>query len=203
MKLKEIKNIGLWVAIGLNLFLFAEYLFDRNNAKSVVLIFWIQSIAMGIQNVLMMLFARTGQSLIVNDVPVKSNVFNNIFMAGFFTIHYGIFILAFGAIAVVSDNVPGEITGRTWVFPTIILLLIGAVLELPQKILAVREQNTPLMKLMFTPYIRLIPLVAIFFGGAYLQSLWLFPLFLLLKLIVDLVYYRFLEVRAGNGFKGE
>lgn len=191
----QFKNTGLWLSIAINLFLLVEYLLDHNNARNIVLIFWIQSITLGVQNVLMMLFSKTGQSLIMNGVPVKSGIFYNIFTAGFFTIHYGIFILAFGGIAVIEKKIPGNLGGQAWVYPAIMIILIGAVLELPSKIMTVRHYDVPLMKLMFVPYVRLLPLGAIFLGASYLESMWLFPLFLVLKLIVDMVYIRFLEVR--------
>lgn len=191
---KQGYKIGFWFTIVFNLFVLTEYLFDSSNAKNVVLIFWIQSILLAAQNVLLMIFAPTGLPVEENGRIIKTSFIYNLFMAGFFTIHHGLFIIAFGAIAVLSDHIPGEFMRGSWVLPTILIMCIAAFIETPSKIMAVRENNTSVMKLMFVPYIRLIPLVAIFVGQTHIQAQWLFPIFLLLKVIVDLVYYRFMEV---------
>ncbi|MBS3915468.1 MAG: hypothetical protein KG003_13315 [Bacteroidetes bacterium] len=181
----------LWIPLALNLFLLGEYFMDHGNAKNIVFVFWMQSILLGLENIFMMLFARTGMPIMMNNQPSTTSIFSNIFSAGFFMVHYGVFILAFGAIGVFSKQIPGELFHAKWVFPTIIILAIGAILELPGKIMEVRKRSVSLMGLMFIPYLRLIPFVIIIFGGEKLASLWLFPLFLLGKVLVDYIYFRF------------
>lgn len=187
-------RIGLWFTLAINVFVLGEYLIDNSNAKNIVLLFWMQSIFLAGQNVLMMIFATTGETVNENGRSFKTTWVSNFFMACFFLFHHGIFITAFGAIAVFSDKIPGQVFNAGWVYPTLLLLLVVTVLETPGKILAVRETKTNVMKLMFVPYIRLFPLALIFMGEQSIEFFWLFPAFLLLKLLVDLVYYRFMHI---------
>lgn len=188
------KYFGLWLTLGINLFLLGEYLFNSGNAKNVVFIFWIQSIVLGMQNVFLILFSKSGFS--INNTPgdeKKSVWISNLFTAGFFTFHYGIFIVGFGAVAIFSNHIPGRLFQGNWVFPTMVLIAVGALLELPQKILGVRMLETSVAKLMFVPYIRLIPFVIVMMGEPKIREFWVFPLFLTLKFIVDWVYYRYMD----------
>jgi hypothetical protein len=131
----------------------------------------------------------------VNDSPTKTNIFTNVFSAGFFTLHFGIFIIAFGAIAVFSEKIPGKLFDAQWIYPALLVLLVSFIIDLPFKLLGVRQSDVSLTKLMFVPYVRLFPFGAVFLATDELSSVWVFFLFIVLKLIVDLVYYRFMNIR--------
>jgi hypothetical protein len=198
MNIFRIKHLGVWLTLALNLFLFAEYLFDHRNAHNIIFIFWIQSLLLGLENVFMMLFARTGLPIVVNNEPTTTSWLTNIFMTAFFSFHYGIFIIAFGLIAVFTTNIPGALHVVSWLWPTLVVMAIGALLELPGKIVEVRKRSTSLFGLMFMPYLRLLPFVVIIFGGEKIMSNWLFPLFLLAKIVVDLAYFKFFNFNQAN-----
>lgn len=187
------RNFGLWLAIGFNLFLLTEYFFDNGNAKNVVLLFWVQSILAGLENIAKILFSRGLGDKSADDSITVQSLMQKVFLAGFFTIHYGIFVLVLGAMAVFSDKLPGDMFHSTWVYPTLLLLCVGTLIDLPQKIIETRKKGTNAIILMFIPYIRLVPFIAIFLGQQYLLSQWLFPMFLVLKLGIDVFYYKYVD----------
>lgn len=192
MKL-NFRQLGLWLAVGFNLFLFAEYLFDHSNAKNVVLVFWIQSILAGLETVAKILFAKYNNPEEPDNLASLSHLMPKVFLAGFFTVHYGVFIMVLGIMAVFNDKLPGNLFQNHWVIPTVIIMGIVTLIDLPQKILQTRAKGTSPVILMFTPYIRLVPFVAIFFAGNFLKFPYLFPLFLFLKLGIDLFYFRWVD----------
>lgn len=188
----------MWLIVLINLSLLGGYLINSGNAKVVLVVFFIQSVLLGMETILKMLFCRPGDTemIEVNGAEVKSTFGMNLFMACFFLVHYGVFILAFGMIALVSKNLPPMDPDRySTLYPLLILIAVGMVIELPSKILAVRKKSPGLFTLMFVPYIRLIPLAVIVLGSEIHPSL-IFPLFLFLKTIVDLVYYYYVDKPA-------
>lgn len=184
--------MGLWFILFINATLWIEYVIQPANAKGVVLFFWIQSILLGIENVLKMVFSKTGEPIRINGELRSVTIWTNMFFAVFFTIHFGIFILIFGGMAVISDKIPGNLFNLSWLYPAVIALIVGLILELPGKLNAVHKKSPGLMKLMFFPYIRLLPFLLIFANNN-VKIYWLFPLFLFLKTVADLVYHVFVD----------
>ena len=184
------RYLGLWFVLLINAMLLVEYIINPSNAKGVVLFFWIQSIILGIEHVLKLLFAKTGESMVVNHKLTTSTIGTNLFTAAFFTIHYGIFILSFGAIAIISKSVPGELFNVRWIFPAVVALLVVSVIELPGKLLQVHRKSPGIAKLMFMPYVRLLPFLLIFLNISN-EAFWIFPAFLALKVVVEVVYFYF------------
>lgn len=181
-----VKNIGLWLAIGFNLFLFAEYWWDPSQSRSVVFLFWLQGIIAGIECLIKIIFAKGAVTDSTDAGPIGG--FQKLFVSIFFIIHFGIFILFMGAFAVFNSSISGSLAFATWVWPSMLLLCIAAIIELPSKVKRTRARETSPFILMFQPYVKLIPLAAIIFGSEHLAQLWVFPLFLLLKTAADIFY---------------
>ncbi|MFN9115405.1 MAG: DUF6498-containing protein, partial [Bacteroidota bacterium] len=84
-------RIGSIVAF--NLYLLAEVWFDPASVYTVLLLFWFQNICIGLANVFKILFVKS------NEMDADGNrVFSGIrkvFVAGFFTMHYGTFQMAY------------------------------------------------------------------------------------------------------------
>ncbi len=192
------RNLGLWLIILINLSLLISFFLNHSNAKIILVIFLIQSVFLGIENILKMLFSKTGEIVKMNGVDQPSTIFTNLFMAGFFTIHYGIFLMFFGIMAALSKNLPPANPEKyATIFPIFLLIGMGIILELPGKLKSVRVSPPGLFKLMFVPYIRLAPLGLIILGENIPQIL-LFSLFLVLKTGVDIVYYFVVDKPQQN-----
>lgn len=194
-----IKNIGLWIALGFNLFLLTQYWMDPGQSRSVVFLFWIQGIIAGAECLIKMVFAKPSE--VMNTTSEESPVgwFQKVFLSIFFIIHFGVFILFTGALAVFNKDVSGGLAFASWVWPAMLLLGIAAVIELPSKVARSRSRGTSAFILMFQPYVKLIPLAAIIFGAEFLQVQWVFPIFLLLKTGADLFYAAVVDGSWGKG----
>lgn len=187
------RKLGLMLVIAINLVLLGEYMYDHSQARLIVGLFWVQSILLGIENVLKMIVAKPAGIIKVNgvDKPVTRSI--QIFMALFFCVHFGIFILVFGLIAVLNKNLPsGGVQHAHLIFPAIAMLVLGMALDLPGKLVAVSRRSPGIMTLMFVPYIRLFPFGLIILSDKMNQH-WIFPCFLLLKMGAELVYYTVVD----------
>lgn len=189
------RHLGLWLILSINLGLFVDYLIDHDRASVIVLLFWFQSIFLAFENVLKMLFCKTGEPIIVNNKEQVTGIGTNIFMAMFFLIHHGIFIVFFGAMAILNkQNFHGLFSHTKFLGTAALLMLVAMLIELPGKIRSVMLKSPGLSKLMFLPYIRLMPFVVLILGSEMNQAL-VFPLFMILKSGVDVVYYLFVDQR--------
>lgn len=192
--MKTLTNkLGFWLVIVFNLWLLAEYIIDPANARSVVLLFLIQSIILGIENVIKMAASNSEEIIDVNGKLQKPNFSLRIFMSVFFMVHFGVFILVFGIWALIGTKFSNGLAFQPWVYTAIVLLIVGAIIETPKKVMETRRKKTSLFFLMFIPYLRLLPFGALILGNNSLPATVLFPVFLVLKMAVDLVYYRWVD----------
>jgi|GEM_PF-1561848 len=187
------QKLGLYFVILFNLALLGEYLYDPGNAKYIVGIFWIQSVLLGFENVFKILFAKTGEIINVNNVPTPTNMRLNAVIAFFFCIHFGVFILIFGLMGIFSKNIPtSNIDKIHLIWPTLIVMFIGVIIEIPGKIMAVRKESPGFARLMFLPYLRLLPFVVLIFVKDISPNI-MFLLFLAVKMGMDVIHYYLAE----------
>lgn len=132
---------------------------------SLVWPYWLQSVAIGVGNVVRMSrvdrFSTDGVRM--NDAPVPANASGRGCMAAFFCVHYGLFHLVYLMFLLgITELAPGE--GR-WV-------AVGAAVMVAAQIVATRRQmredaaTTPnLGTMMMMPYLRILPMhLTILFG---------------------------------------
>lgn len=194
-----LKNIGLWIALGFNLFLLSQYWIDPGQSRSVIFLFWIQGIIAGAECLIKMIFATSSPVASASSEVPTAGWFQKVFLSMFFIIHFGVFILFTGALAVFNKAISGGLAFASWVWPSMVLLCIAAVIELPAKVVRSRNRGTSPFILMFQPYVKLIPLAAIVLGSEFLQAHWVFPMFLALKTGADLFYAAVVDGDLGKG----
>jgi hypothetical protein len=139
---------------------------DHLSLQTVMMIYWAQSVAIGVVNVLRILALRdysTGDSR--SGGPLSPSGGAKLKVAGFFVLHYGffhvvylVFILAAMTRGRVDVNVPYVLYGAALFAGTD---LIALVLHWSEQ---TRGRN--LGQVMFAPYLRIVPMhLAIIFGG--------------------------------------
>ena len=120
--------------------------------------YWLQSVAIGVGNVVRMSRVQrfTTEGVTMNDAPVEANAQGRGCMAAFFCVHYGLFHLVYLIFLVgATDLAPGE--GR-WI-------ALGAAIMVASQVLATRRQlledaaTVPnLGTMMALPYLRIAPM---------------------------------------------
>lgn len=180
---------GFWLMLLLNLLLLIEYMWKPEIGNVVVIIFWIQSILLGLETILKILFTPEGEVLNVNGKDTRSSFFLNLFTAGFFTVHFGVFIMVMGALSLVFMKDSSGLKMMKYAYPAFFLIVAGVVIELPRKLRGVRRNSPGVVTLMFAPYIRLVPLAIIMLGSQSMDMKWVFLLFIIGKAVAEWVYF--------------
>jgi hypothetical protein len=163
LNLRDISLLPLLVSNGLAIWWAAR---DHLSLQTVMMIYWGQSVAIGVVNVLRILVLRDFST---DDVqvggPMSPSVGAKLRVAGFFTLHYGffhvvylVFILAAMTRGRVDVNVPFVLYGAA--------LFAGTDLAALALHWNAETRGRNLGQVMFAPYLRIVPMhLAIIFGG--------------------------------------
>lgn len=183
-------RLGSWLMILINLMLLAQFFYNPSIASFVVTVFWLQSVLLGVETILKILFTSSrGQAFKKNGDDANLGFVMNLFVAGFFTFHFGVFIMVTGGISFALMKDWTVVKVSEFAFPTLILILTGVLLEWPRKLKGIRRNSPGIATLMFAPYIRLIPLAIIIFGSQTLSITATVVLFIGAKLLAEWLYF--------------
>jgi hypothetical protein len=197
-----VKDKSSWGLILSNIIVIITALTEKWDLPTVMIIYWIQSIIIGVFNVAKMLSLK--MPFKERGVPQKEAMIGKIFMAGFFTVHYGFFHFGYyeflrGSFSKIDFN---------------LLVITSAVFfinHLFSFIYNYKEDNKiqDITKLMVLPYQRIVPMhITIIFGffimsviGGQMGAQIALLLFLILKSIAD-VKMHFMEHLEGKRDQG-
>ncbi|MBL7813145.1 MAG: hypothetical protein JNL57_13065 [Bacteroidetes bacterium] len=179
----------LWLNILFNIYILFEYRNDPDGIRSVIMLFWWQSVCLGMSNFVQMLALKDFSPVEVNGEMKGPSWSLKISMALFFAIHFGGFHLVYGVFILVSKSIPGSMLGNAHnTFLTAMLLFAAMIAQLPYEISDNAKRKMDIMKMFFTPYLRIIPMHLVILGGAFLSHRFsVFYLFMLLKFLVDII----------------
>jgi len=175
---------GILFANGVTL---AGALFEHWPALPVLAVYWGQSIAIGVINVIRILsleeFSTAGFSS--GGRPVPETTAGKVMTARFFALHYGIFHLVYALFLFSGRSHLGTLTG--WMPLSILANVAIFAGTHAWPLIASRGRDyrgkPNLGVLMFYPYLRILPMhLAIIFGAMFASAL---PLFIVLKTAAD------------------
>jgi hypothetical protein len=211
LDLKKILHDGLhrsssYVLIATNLVPLFGALFMGWQVKDIILLYWLETLIIGLFNVFKMLFAR-------KEAEFKGKIT----LTPFFCFHYGFFVVSYAQLLayIFSWNIFTE----EKVFTGLITLLQHTHLDVGLFILLLshgysfitnywkdERKNTSLIALMFLPYKRVLILHVVIIAGGLLSSalsggnLWFLflAIFVLMKTAVDLIFHLFERRNSAN-----
>ena len=192
-------DVSLWTLLLANTFTIYLAYAEQWNIFDIVIVYWAQSVIIGIFNVVRMLSLKNFsiENITINGAPPKSPRVAQLYFAGFFAVHYGFFhlvYLIFIVSGVFGKSSAGTMTAMLATLGVPIALFLGNHLfSYLQNHEADEAKRANLVSLMFFPYARIIPMhLTIIFGGilgaAGASSLTLL-LFLSLKMLADVVMH--------------
>lgn len=160
---------------------------QRWEIATVLWVYWMQSIIIGIFQFLRILSLKqfSTENFKINNQPVKPTTNTKIFTAFFFTFHYGFFhfiyaIFLTSVVAKTPENFLSILIGSAIFFLNHLYSFIHNKIN--------DEKLTPnIGKLMFAPYIRIVPMHLVIIVGAILGNQAKLIFFLSLKTLADLI----------------
>ncbi len=179
------KDISFWVLLFSNSITISIAIKENWSLITVVTVYWIQSCIIGLFNVLRMLSLKTTEPLYINKKPVLKET--KYVAAVFFTFHYGLFHLVYGAFLLFFALVSESKINLFYLVITSVIFFCDHLFSFNYNRKRDEQKKRGIIRLMFFPYARILPmhviiLVGIISGGS------LF-LFLGLKTLADVIMH--------------
>ncbi len=195
---------SLWVLLALNVATIYFALREGWNLATIMWIYWIQSVTIGIFHFVRILqlekFTVEGIKVNGKQIPVTaSEVLVKGFFATFFAIHYGIFHFVYLIFMIVGIFTPIFGTGGTPEWKEVVLVSVLFFINHLFSFLfnqAKDSHHQNIGTVMMYPYARIIPMHITIIIGAFVNAL---PLFLVLKALADVLSHVFEHALLRKG----
>lgn len=180
-------DLSFWLLIALNLYSIYYFYDNPDGFKSIVWLYWVQSVLIGIFNFLELLTAKNPDpvSFTINDQPIDGSLGHKGCTSFFFLIHYQFFHLAYGIFLLIQVKGTVDMNLIYIGVPLLLIELTGAFIRNK------RSEQSKMVNygMLFTlPYLRIIPMHLMILAPAFLgwePSI----VFLILKTIADMGMY--------------
>ena len=179
------KDPGFWFLVLMNSYLIYYYLQQPGEFNTIIWIYWMQSVLIGLFNFFDLMSVRNPDesSMKMNNQPVtKSNMGC---AAWFFLFHFGFFHFVY-AIFLLTSNLKGA-NGKI-ILITAGIFLAESTIQLIRKKRIPETEKVNVGKMFMTPYLRIVPMHLVILLPSFLGiagSL----IFLVLKMIADVGMY--------------
>lgn len=184
---KAYSDISFWLLIALNLYSIYYFYEHPDGFKTVVWLYWIQSVLIGIFNFLELLTARHPDpaSMSINDQPIDGSLGNKGCTSLFFLLHYQFFHLVYGVFLLIK--VPGSLD-ISLLYIAVPLLIVELSSSFIRNKIAEKDKQVNYGMLFTLPYLRIIPMHLMILAPAFLG--WTpSSIFLILKTLADIGMY--------------
>lgn len=190
-------DLSLWVLIGINVYLVYYYYHHTEIFKTLVWLYWAQSVLLGLFNFLDMLTVRKVQpgSIEVNGEKNTSDHPLKYPSAFFFLVHYGMFHFVY-MFFIPGMKVPGTFQWDFFKY-FFVAFLVGQIITFIQHKIQQRKQAANIGAMFFTPYLRIIPMHLTILLPSFL-GISNVGIFLILKSAADVLMYIITRPRATN-----
>jgi hypothetical protein len=184
---KLLPDWSFWMLLVFNMYTLYEYYQNPGEFKTLVFLYWAQSVVIGIANffdILTILNVKPG-SLKMNNQPLQNNASSKGCAAVFFLVHFGGFCLAHLIFLIIK--IEGSIDFNLFKIG-LGMICIGVVMDFVRKKAQQRHEVTNLGKTFFLPYLRVIPMHLMLILPEFIKVKNA-VVFILLKILMDLVMH--------------
>lgn len=202
----RLKNIfsdrEFWFILFFNGFLAWGYFTGYFSMDTLVWIYFLQSVMLGIGNVVRMacLKSFSTKNFQVNGQSVEPTAKTKGFSAAFFALHYGFFHFVYFIFLVVGSINNGSKLDFRMVLINFLAIVGNTIFSTWSNVLQDREDQPSIAAMFFTPYLRVVPMhifiivgfvfkTDVKFLGFHFSSIHSFWLFLILKSLSDLLMH--------------
>jgi hypothetical protein len=174
-----------WAIFGFNVLLLYAFMQDITGFDTIIIIYYLQNIFIGIQYFVRMLAVSW---------RVSKNIFTSMFLPGFFALHYGGFHFVYLIFLLpIVNNIPGPLNFKV-IFSAMAIMGINTIFSLVSDIK--KDKAGVSSPGFFTPYLRVVPmhlLIMVGFQTAVAKDLTsnakMLVIFIGLKLLSDLFFH--------------
>ena len=182
-------DVTFWLLIAINAYLIIYYTEHPDSINEIILLFWIQSVLIGVFNFLDMLTLKNfaAGNVKMNNKPVLSDPANRAgCMACFFAVHYGVFHFAY----LIFLFTLIDIKNIDWQFVQIsfFAMLAASIANFVQNKIRNKTQDVNISAMFFMPYARIVPMHLVILAPKFL-NISAPLLFLTLKTFADVIMH--------------
>ena len=180
-----IKDPGFWFLLLMNGYLIYYYQQQPGEFNTIIWIYWLQSVLIGLFNFLDLLMVKNpdSTSMSINSQPVTKGSMGC--AAWFFLLHYGFFHFVYAIFLLVGKN--SGVNGKLLLITAGIFVTEGTI-QLIRKRNSLQSEKVNVGKMFFTPYLRIVPMHLMILVPSFL-GITASVLFLVLKTIADAGMY--------------
>jgi Family of unknown function (DUF6498) len=188
---------SLWVLIGINVYLIYYYYHHPEIFTTLIWLYWVQSVLLGLFNFVDMLTVRKVQPDSIKINGKKSTESNLLKAPGafFFLLHYGAFHFVY-LIFIASMKRSGPFQWEFFKY-FFIVFLAGQIITFVQHKIQQRKTAVNLGTMFFLPYLRIIPMHLTIILPSFLGISNL-GIFLILKSVADVLMYIVTRPRGNS-----
>ena len=182
---------SIWTLVAANLLSLGVAIFDHWSMISLMVLYWAQSIIIGVSNVfrILALDRFSTANFTINNRKVEPTVATKWQTALFFAVHYGIFHFVYMIFLMSRDK--GATLVAPWFWGCMVAFAVNHFWSYRYNCELDRKGTPNIGTLMFTPYLRIIPMhLTIIFGGLFAPSTLGLVLFGALKTVADVGMHR-------------
>jgi hypothetical protein len=216
-RLNNIPSLGLFSLLAANILTIIFFISSNGSIIQALWIYWLQSVIIGIINVYRILTSPlkgrvdiNGQQMPASQLKGKRITAGKREIASFFVMHYGLFHLVYAVFlwAFSTSNFVIDVNNKLQVldlgtFSVVAILLNGVIFAFHHIFSFISERQyfkahvnelPDTDKILLRPYARILPMQLIIILGPLLATITstnkIFLLFMILKTIADLLFYR-------------
>lgn len=196
----------LWFILLFNLYLASGFLYNWISMDTIIWIYYFQSIIIGIGNTVRMANLKnfTTDNFQINGEPVQATSKTKWTSALFFMFHFGFFHFVYFIFLVVFSMGNGSKTDGKLVLLNIMIMAANTIIATWSNIVRDREEKQNIGGLLFTPYLRVVPMhIFIILGMTrkfdklvelpIIGNLDIFWVFMMLKILSDVLMHIITE----------
>lgn len=187
---RVLKDPVIYFLLAVNIGLAYAYFYHYINAETILFTYYFQSLTLGLSYFLQIISARkfSVENLKINGRPVENNNRTKGCMGIFFVLHYGFFHLAYFIFLIILFDMNFD---REYLLYGVTAFALGELMAVIRNRMMFEGEVRNLGTMMFTPYIRIIPMHLFIIAGGFFsyQNNNIFLLFIILKIISDVLMH--------------
>ncbi len=187
---------SVWLLLVSNLLTLGVALWQGWSAGSLMIVYWAQSVIIGVANVCRILALErfSTENFTMNDRPVDPTPSTKRQVAAFFALHYGFF--HFGYLVFILAETRATDLFEPWFWACTAVFAVNHVFSYRYNRDVDRQGRPNIGTLMFTPYVRIVPMhLTIICGGFLAHSTFVVLVFGALKTVADVVMHHIEHAR--------
>lgn len=185
-------DLTLWALILFNGYLIWYYHQHLDSFKTLVWLYWMQSIIIGVFNALDLLLIKSLDiiNLEINGKPMKNTIQSKGCVALFFMVHYGFFHLGYAVFLLIQ--IKGSFDKQLFLLGVGLMFVEGALAFFKRKVWSKSSSPINAGRMFFLPYLRIVPMHLMILGPAFFG--WNnISIFLWLKAFTDILLHLLLN----------